>query len=159
MRALPDDFGHWLAGFIDGEGCFYFHRSGAAFAPPQFQLKLRDDDRAILEECVERTGLGRIVIHKRKGRSNPQVAWSIIKRADCVALVAILDRFPLRAKKSRDFAIWRQAVELWAVQKKTGVGGGGTKGFPDAPAIAALRDQLVSGRAYAPAPTETPLNV
>jgi len=36
-----DRFGYWLAGFIDGEGCFYIqsnHKTGCA---PRFSLRVR----------------------------------------------------------------------------------------------------------------------
>src|SRR4051812_25416446 len=60
-----DGFGHWLAGFIDGEGCFRLHtlydsRYAYTYYACYFALDLRDDDTAVLEECVKRTGLGRV---------------------------------------------------------------------------------------------------
>lgn len=146
---VEDAFGHWLAGFIDGEGCFFFHKKKGQFSPPQFQLKLRDDDREILDECVRRTSLGRVIPVLRRGASKPQSKWLITKRADCVALVRLLDRCPLRAKKRRDFAIWREAVALWNTQKKVGRAGGGTSKYQASGAIQALRWDLTKGRAYA----------
>lgn len=146
---VDDAFGHWLAGFIDGEGCFFFHKHKLQFSPPQFQLKLRDDDRAVLEECAVRTGLGRVLPIPRKDRSKPQCKWIIAKKADCLSLVALLDRYPLRAKKQHDFAIWREAVLHWAAQKRIGTSGGGTEKF-DGQRGDALRERLTKGRQYAP---------
>jgi hypothetical protein len=60
---LDDAFGHWLAGFADGEGCF-----------------------------------------------------SIIRTVG--QLAEFFTRYPLRAKKRTDFAIWRQAVELWIQRRR-----------------------------------------
>jgi hypothetical protein len=37
----------------------------------------------------------------------------VSKKADAMALVAILDRYPIRAKKADDYAIWREAVLEW----------------------------------------------
>lgn len=110
-RSVVDrDFGHWLAGFIDGEGCFYITRDNQrAVYRARFSLSLRSDDRPILDEARDRTGLGRV--HNYKGQNANQVSrWMIQSRADTEALVALLDRFPLRAKKRNDYAIWREAV-------------------------------------------------
>lgn len=38
------------------------------------------------------------------------VRWYATKLADCMALVDVFDRHPLRAKKKRDYEIWRAAV-------------------------------------------------
>ena len=50
--ALDPRFGDWLAGFVDGEGCFRLHveRNGNYYAC-HFQIKLRRDDRASEEYC------------------------------------------------------------------------------------------------------------
>lgn len=111
-------FGHWLAGFIDGEGCFLIGRQGGRSGSgyrPSFQLKIRADDRRILDEIVERTGIG-YVRHAAaggqglSGRGNPQLQWRVVGQAERFQLVQLLDRYPLRAKKARDYAIWRVAV-------------------------------------------------
>lgn len=113
-----DGFGHWLAGFIDGEGCFIIRISGPGCRSKQrpmncaFALQLRIDDLTILEECMSRTGLGRIITFDRKA-SNPGARWIVDKKADCLAFTRLLDEFPLRAKKARDYAIWREAVLHW----------------------------------------------
>lgn len=121
---LADGFGHWLAGFIDGEGCFAIcrrQRKGYASYGVFMKLTLRDDDAAILHEIVAATGIGSLFIPSQKRyqhnrNQKPQLGWMVASKADCRTLVAILDRYPLRAKKARDYAIWRDAVEFWASQ-------------------------------------------
>ena len=114
-------FGHWLAGFIDGEGCFSIkhQRRGQGLKTKKgyyycsFRLALRIDDEAILQEAVRRTGLGSVhYVNAGPTRPHKQAVWTIQARAECLGLVAILDRCPLRAKKQRDFAIWRDAAFL-----------------------------------------------
>jgi hypothetical protein len=123
-EAVDEAFGHWLAGFIDGEGCFLVqmvnHRPrGGKERPgnyqPRFQLNLRDDDQAILFEIAERTGVGSIRMEpSRKATEGGKAVWQVVSKADCLVLVEILDAYPLRAKKLRDYTLWREAAQLYA---------------------------------------------
>jgi hypothetical protein len=126
--------GNWLAGVIDGEGCFVI-TTGVIGPPPdrlvyytpKFRMALRDDDAPILQEIADRLAIGKIYFcgAPRRGNGKPSVCWDVSRKAACRALVRFLDRFPLRAKKARDFAIWREAVLYWH-----GVGPGGPRRRP-----------------------------
>ena len=126
VSVAPDDpFGHWLAGFIDGEGSFAIpcHPNRNKHAPGQptygcaFEIKLRDDDAPVLAEIAEWAGFGRL--SGRTSRADckldekPQAMWTVRSKIECAALVDLLDRYPLRAKKARDYAVWREAVAEW----------------------------------------------
>lgn len=130
---LDSAFGHWLAGFIDGEGCFLLYRNHGSW-DCRFELALRDDDADILHEVYQRIGLGRIAAKPAYRTSKPQVTWQIKKQEECVGLIEVLDRFPLRAKKQRDYAIWREAVFAKVGKKYEG--------------LEALSTALKSGRDY-----------
>jgi hypothetical protein len=115
-----DAFLHWLAGFIDGEGCFAIKpaNNGRGHFSCWQSIKLRADDEDILREICERTGLGSVsrprIDHGRAEiNGSPSLRWVVATKQDCARLVCILDGHPLRAKKARDFAIWRQAVSVW----------------------------------------------
>lgn len=109
---IDDAFGHWLAGFIDGEGCFRIHsQKRGRYLTPAFHLKLRADDRPILEEIARRVGAGRLYDMPAHGTSRPGTVWRCQSQADCRALAAVLDRYPLRAKKAREYAVWREALD------------------------------------------------
>lgn len=131
-KVLDEALGHWLAGLVDGEGCFYFatrrrrldRYPGKLFRSIvfHFQISLRADDRAVLE--LARTvlfGLGRIKSYETKRYSlrgeprqgSPQFCWSIENREDIPALIAFFRKFPLRSKKAKDFQIWAAAFELF----------------------------------------------
>lgn len=106
---IDPSFGHWLAGFVAGEGCFLVSKQRNTWNCI-FTLSLRDDDAEILWEIHDRLGIGRLQKKPEKGSSKPQTEWIVSNKEDCLQLVYILDKFSLRAKKARDFHIWRRAV-------------------------------------------------
>lgn len=117
---LEPNFGHWLAGFIDGEGCFSIYKVGSTYSP-RFEMHLRDDDSPIVLEIYEKLGeLGRISYSRSTNSSKPQIRWHIHSKFDCLHLVSILDKFSLRAKKLRDYNVWREAVLTWNRLERTG---------------------------------------
>ena len=139
-----DGFGFWLAGLIDGEGSFTITPNRPGFTC-RLTLGLRDDDSEILTEIRDRTGLGRVLLHKRSGGNRqPLSLWRVERKADCQALCAILDAFPLRSKKSKDYAIWREAVDLMAAM--TGAVGPGQP--RDWSAVAELKEKLADVRRH-----------
>jgi hypothetical protein len=112
---LPEDFGHWFAGFADGEGNFDVRpaANGRSYTC-RFAIGLRADDLPILEEIVRMTGLGSIRLQDGgAGEQKRQARWSVERKEHLARLVEIFDRFPLRAKKARDYVLWRRAVVLW----------------------------------------------
>lgn len=121
---VPDpSFGHWFAGFADGEGCFIIARGGrnnTSFCCA-FIIGLRVDDLAVVETLREVTGVGAVHVYgpyasSQRAGAKPQARWDVGNRADCLKLRDIFDRYPLRSKKAGDFAIWREAVQCWAEQ-------------------------------------------
>jgi hypothetical protein len=143
MTCIESAFGNWFAGFVDGEGCFMIDRFNNAC---WFQLWLRDDDVAIVEEIRDRLGFGRIHRSAAKtagSNSKPRIAWYVSRQADTQRLVEVFDQFPLRAKKARDFEIWKEAVSVkrWR------------SGSAKDRRLAELRERLNAGRVYeAPEP-------
>src|SRR5208337_5656953 len=105
MEIADSEFGHWLAGFIDGEGCFRIVPNRKSWEC-RFQMSLRDDDSDILHRIRDELWLGSVYPKVAYATSHPQTMWEVSKHEDCLALVKILDQFPLRARKARDYAIW-----------------------------------------------------
>lgn len=107
-------FRAWFSGFVAGEGCFIIHtKVDCRQFRTKLQIGLRDDDLDILIEIQERLQMGKIrryaYQHKRVN-ANPGATWTVVKQADCQKLVEIFQKYPLRAKKQKDFEIWREAV-------------------------------------------------
>lgn len=114
---IDDAFGHWLAGYIDGEGHFcgryYPGRHGVA---KYFCIVARADEYPLLEECQRRTGLGRLYSLPAHAGSKPCWCWKIASTLESLRLVNILEKYPLRSKKRRDFKIWAEInreMEHW----------------------------------------------
>jgi hypothetical protein len=137
-----------LSGLIDGEAHFSIERIKGRNYSMHFALKLRDDDREVLEICRRMTGLGRLydcpASDTKYHKANPQCAWRVYTKADVRALVELLDRYPLRSKKYRDYEIWREAVLLHETFKP------GTRwtGTADYSKFAELKQKLQEGRRY-----------
>jgi hypothetical protein len=136
---MEDSFGHWLAGFIDGEGCFTIIQHANGSWEVKFYLSLRDDDMSVLEEIQDRLGIGRIYRTPERGSTRPQASWRVTRLSDSLKLIEFLDRLPLRARKAKDYAIWREAI--FAKSKKT---------YGDDAGLPYLSTALKSGRAYKP---------
>jgi hypothetical protein len=107
----------WFSGFADGEGSFGIYptyRPHGGYTP-RFALHIRADDLPVLEELRAEFG-GSIrfrCTQAERGEGRPQAYWTVNGKADLARLVAYFDRFPLRAKKQRDYAIWRHAVQVY----------------------------------------------
>lgn len=111
---MDEDFGHWFAGLADGEGCFYI---GGGNVGCQFLMELRADDGQMLEEIRDELGFGRIHYSISDSARTPTCRLEVTRRKDCLSLVHLFDKYPLRSKKARDFAIWRRAVlehRMWS---------------------------------------------
>src|SRR4029077_9521550 len=103
----------WLAGFADGEGSFILSLSRKKqLIHPRFAIGLRADDMAVLVDLKRAFG-GSLCYGKARGRDAPNCAWHVVGKRDVVGLVNYFDRFPLRAKKARDYALWREAVSIY----------------------------------------------
>ncbi len=118
-----DDFGHYLAGLVDGEGCFalgHYHRSkrrGENRMPRMFFLiGLRADDRDIILLIASYFGRGRVNEDLRTPdcpRWNPKILYRVSDTFTLTeAIIPHFERYPLRAKKKRDFDIWKVAVKM-----------------------------------------------
>lgn len=116
MNEIKDDFGNWFAGFTDGEGCFGIFNRNCENPRTNcvFTINLRVDDRPILEEIRNMLKIG--TIHNKPPRicdthtTQAQSRFQVHAITECAELVKVFEKYPLRAKKQKDFLIWKQAV-------------------------------------------------
>ncbi len=116
----------YVTGLIDGEGCFCLivntenkkrkHSiSTYRYWVVDFSLHMREDDRPILEKVQKFFQAGRLNAIVKHGA----VHFNIRDRMDIITkLIPHFEKYPLQAKKQKDFLLWKEAV-LILEQSKT----------------------------------------
>jgi len=105
-----DGFGHWLAGFTDGEGNFnHVKKHGQSY-----RISLVIDDLPILEEIRNRLGCG-VIYFRDASKYNKNSKWQcqyvVATMVDLVNIVIpLFDKYNLRAKKKKDYKIWKEKL-------------------------------------------------
>jgi hypothetical protein len=108
----------WLIGFLEAEGHFGVGRNNRGRTWRCFvQVAVRDDDADLLLALHRRTQLGTISAVAAHRTSQPQLAWKITAKHDCLVVADWLSRHPARARKRRETTLWVEAVELWASER------------------------------------------
>lgn len=144
---MDEAFGHWLAGFTDGEGSFNILKNGKGARYCMFRIALHADELPILQEIQRQLGLGNVCLQNSPSQKGPRAMWTVNRKADCLRLISIFEQYPLRAKKRRDFEIWKQAVIDWEQNAYYGRHGRGIRGMKaDWCVIDRLRNELCNGR-------------
>lgn len=122
MNELPGDY---VAGFVDGEGCFALNfrrdvrhdRKGSPvyfYWDAEFVILLRADDRDILEKIQHALNCGNISVSKRNS-----VRYSVTNFDDLnFKIIPFFKKYPLRAKKLSDFILWKEAVDILGRNKQ-----------------------------------------
>ena len=110
---VSDDLAAFLAGFMEGEACFTVQKQARGPYGCTMKLSVRDDDELLLSELMAATRLGTLTRKGARETSRPQVVWTVLAKADCLRLMELLDRYPLRGRKSHDYALWCAAAHWW----------------------------------------------
>jgi hypothetical protein len=104
-----------LAGLVDGEGCFFIGKQPRAGYYCSFVVKMREDDRPMLERYRDALGgIGRLSRQARTNTWAPTIRWDVSKKREVGIIRDLFELYPLWSKKRRDFAIWRDAYDFWA---------------------------------------------
>jgi hypothetical protein len=109
---------HYVAGFIDGEGCFSVsigkHKTlkRGYEVRPEFEIEVRKDDQEVLERIVVTIGAGRIYdcSYERYGWF-PHAKYKITSIWEMKEyLFPFLNQYPLQAKKAKSYKYFREIV-------------------------------------------------
>jgi LAGLIDADG DNA endonuclease family protein len=128
IKPFPADidlayFGAWLSGFTDGEGCFNLYFTSHNTPGAAFTIALRQDDDAVLRLIQSFWGCGRLYLNSRitVGKRVFTAQYSVNVVPDLARiLVPHFQRFPLFAKKSRDYLIWKEGIALICSRERRG---------------------------------------
>ncbi len=127
--------GNWLAGLIDGEGCFRLgkpspsmEKRGIKSFSPVFCITLRDDDKEALVELQRILGTklelrydNRDSIKDTQPNAKPAFKIFITDLPTLkFVLVPVLERYPLRSKKRRDLILFKLAISILYQKKSMG---------------------------------------
>jgi hypothetical protein len=125
-RTKEDYWGGWIAGITDGEGSFLLAWERGKIrnerhqpkdrGSAMFRLALRTDDRDTLYKIQYLLGCGWITDsspNKSTANAKPTSLFCVSKAAELLnVVVPWFERYPLQAKKQRDFLIWKQGVKI-----------------------------------------------
>jgi LAGLIDADG endonuclease len=111
----------YVVGLVDGEGSFAVHFNDSqrrrAKVEPRFCLKLKADDRCLLDELREFFGCGKVYI-QRDRRPNHSLCFrfEVSNRQELFEkVIPFFEQHPLRfPSKRRDFGLFRQIMALLA---------------------------------------------
>lgn len=113
--------GDYIAGLVDGEGCFYvnihYFRKYPKAAPQtqiHFYIKLRNDDLIILKQVKKFLGFGHIYFQNEK-RSNhsPCYRYEVSNRDELKKVLKFFDKHRLHSpKKIKDLERIRKIFEM-----------------------------------------------
>ena len=112
LDAIPPDLGHYVAGFVDGEGSFNVPIRRERDRGLPFRVSLSFNVSQVGPEAPE---LLRSVfeVGTVRGRGDGVFYFEVTKPADLEARVfPFFDRFPLRCPKLNDLAVFRQITAL-----------------------------------------------
>lgn len=132
--------GHWLAGLVDGEGCFALwtrtRRVGRSDNCQAisfvFKIAMRADDLDVLKKAQAILGVGGIGFNRRgtrgakayiyNGRTclgKPLAQLVARNKAEIAKVIAFFRQYQLRSKKRRDFDLWAKAFDVFVQHTTT----------------------------------------
>lgn len=105
---------NWLAGFTEGEGCFFVqlmksktHKAGVQVLL-QFRLTQHLRDQALLNSLIEYFGCGSIVAYSKSS----SVIYVVSKISEVEKIVRFFEKYPLQGVKGLDFADFCKVAEI-----------------------------------------------
>jgi hypothetical protein len=123
MEKLPGDY---VAGFVDGEGCFALkfrrdvrhdrkNKPVYFYWDIEFAIMLKGDDKEILYKIRDTLECGKVGNIDKRG----SIRYAINDINDLSnKVVPFFQKYPLHAKKRHDFDLWREAVTIFKIKQQ-----------------------------------------
>jgi hypothetical protein len=108
-------FSAYFGGFFTGEGHLLLRPDACRVV-----LKLRDDDRPLLDAIASHTGIGRVYAMPATATSRPAAAWIVYRHTELAKAVELLENAGLRGRKQREFAEWRKGALEYGAARSAG---------------------------------------
>jgi len=121
----------WIAGFVDGEGCFscpLFRNSKTRLGwqlQPSFVVVQSESSRAVLDDLVEVFGCGSVGINRRYDNHGENLVRYYVNRfADLRnVIVPFFNENPLRTEKRENFEKFSRIIRLMDSRSHLTIGG------------------------------------
>jgi hypothetical protein len=112
LNAIPCDLGHYIAGFVDGEGSFNVPIRRSLDRGLPFRVSLSFNVSQVGEEAP-RLLQSVFGVGTRRGRGDGVWYFEVTKPEElAVRVFPFFDRFPLRLAKCRDLDVFRQITAM-----------------------------------------------
>ena len=119
MQEVDVETGNYLAGFADGEGCFYVGVHPTTNVTlglqviPEFHVSQNGERISVLRLFVEALGCGSI--KKNAAANSRDKSYVLVVKRHCdlyEKVIPFFRRFPLRSEKHQEFLKFAQVVEM-----------------------------------------------
>ena len=119
MQEVDVETGSYLAGFTDGEGCFYVgvhptsNVSLGLQVIPEFHVSQNGERVSVLQLFVDTLGCG-LIKKNASANSRDKTYVFVVKRHNDLyeRVLPFFQRFPLRSEKQQEFLRFAQVVEM-----------------------------------------------
>jgi hypothetical protein len=110
----------WIAGFVDGEGCFSCplyrnHKTRLGWqVQPSFVVVQSESSRAVLDDLVDVFGCGSVGINRRHDNHRENLVRYYVTRFSDLrdVIVPFFERNPLRTEKRHNFEKFSRIIRL-----------------------------------------------
>jgi hypothetical protein len=117
LPGMTDQYAaNYFAGFFSGEGSFALARRQARFV-----IKLRRDDRPLLDAFCHDFDIGSVVDVAAIEPWSPTAVWHVVGARDVLKGIGLFESAPLLGRKGRQYRAWRpgaQAIAEAIIEKR-----------------------------------------
>lgn len=108
---------YWIAGFVDGEGCFHIsinkipEMSLGWQVLPEFRIVQHEKDEELLHKIKEHFGFGNVKVN-RKDYHGTRKEFRVRGIENLNKIIAFFKKYKLHTSKRKDFEIFAEIIQL-----------------------------------------------